>query len=279
MKKIIISILFVSVLVLLTGFITSSKNSGGIAGFTGSPAEGKCSACHSGGSSISSSAIITSIPSFTANQYVPGTTYTITIGIDAVGFSNFGFSAEILSSTNANIGIMQNPGTGVQFINAGNGRKNATQTTPKNGSNNVNFTFEWVAPASGVATIYVCGNAVDLGGGTGGDLANISTSMALTTATTTGVKENTSIIISNINISPNPISGVMSVSYLVNQTQNICIQLIDINGKVVKTLLNENQTSGFHSSTANIQDVTKGVYFVKTSANNQKIAQKLIVVN
>jgi len=210
---------------------------------------------------------------------VPGTTYTITIGIGAVGFSNFGFGAEILSSTNTNIGTMQNPGAGVQFLNAGNGRKNATQTTPKNGTTSVNFTFEWVAPASGAATIYVCGNAVDLGGGTGGDLANISTSLALTTATTTGVKENLSVTVSNINISPNPVSDIVSVSYLVNQTQNICIQLIDINGKVVKGILNENQTSGFHTATANIQDVAKGVYFLKTSANNQKIAQKLLVIN
>jgi hypothetical protein len=279
MKKIITSILFVVVAISSTGFISYSKNSGGIAGYTGSPGEGKCNSCHSGGASIASSATIISTPSFTANQYVPGTTYIITIGVGAVGFSNFGFGAEILGSTNANIGIMQNAGTGVQFLNAGNGRKNATQTSPKNGTTSVNFTFEWVAPLSGAATIYVCGNAVNLSGGTSGDLANISTSLALTAAPTIGLKENTNVLVSEINISPNPVSDIMSVSYLLTKSQDINIQLIDINGKVIKQLTNQNQTAGFHTSTNSISDVTKGVYFVKVISDNEKVAQKLIVVN
>jgi hypothetical protein len=277
MKKII---LLISILALCTtSFINTKKNSGGKAGFTGSPGEGNCNGCHGGGTSIASSATIISTPSLSANQYVPGTTYTITIGIGAVGFSNFGFGAEILGTTNANIGTMQNPGAGVIFLNAGNGRKNAVHSSPKNGTTSVNFSFEWVAPASGAATIYVCGNAVDLGGGTGGDLGTITTSLALSAAPSTNVKENTSISVSEINISPNPVSDLMSVNYIVNQTQNICIQLIDINGKVVKTLVNENQTSGNHTVISNIQDVSKGVYFVKASTNNQKITQRLIVIN
>ena len=74
---------------------------------------------------------INSLPAFSNNNYVPGTTYTLTIIITASGFNNFGFGCEILNASNTDAGTMQNAGTGVKFLTAGNGRKNAVQSATK----------------------------------------------------------------------------------------------------------------------------------------------------
>ncbi|MGE0568790.1 MAG: choice-of-anchor V domain-containing protein, partial [Bacteroidia bacterium] len=163
-------------------------SSTGIAGQTGSPSEGDCSQCHSGGSSIVSGATITAIPGFTNSEYVPGQTYTINVLVGAISFSNFGFGCEILNAANADAGTMQNAGAGVKFVTAGNGRKNATHITPKAGNNITSFSFEWVAPNSGNATIYAAGNCVNLNGNTTGDLP-VKTSLALTAQVASGVNE------------------------------------------------------------------------------------------
>jgi len=276
MKKIVILVFVVVTALATTSFI---KNSSGKVGFTNAPGEGTCNTCHGGGASISTGATITSVPAFTANQYVPGTTYMISVNIAAIGFNNYGFDCVILGSTNTDIGNMQNAASGVQFLNAGNGRKNATHTATKAGTNGTSFSFEWTAPTSGNATIYACGNAVNGTGGTGGDIGNITTSLSITTASTVGIKQNNSITVSQISISPNPVSDIMTINYLLSKSENLSIELIDINGSVIKQLLNQKAEAGFNNHTINLQDVAKGVYFIKMASNSQKIAQKLVIIN
>jgi hypothetical protein len=264
---------------LVLAFTTSSviKNSGGKTDFSGAPGEGTCNGCHGGGSSISSSCSITANPAFTGNQYVPGATYTITASVNAIGFNHFGFDCTILNAANTNAGTMQNPGSGVNILNGGTGRKNATQSTPKNGTNGTNFTFEWVAPVSGNTTIYLAGNAVNLNGGTSGDLP-INTSLALTASPSTNLNS-TGITQNKFNVYPNPTNGYTSISYSLTNPKTVSIQLININGSLVKEFLNENQIGGNYSNILNLEGLEKGLYFLTLSGNNERIAQKLITVN
>lgn len=277
MKKSILGFLsLVIVLFSTTAFILKSKQSNGIAGFTGSPSEGTCSSCHGGGTSASSGITITSLPAFTGNQYIAGTTYTITVDIAATGFNKFGFGSEILNSSNTNAGLMQNPGPGVKFLNSG-ARKNAVHTTPKTGAGAASFSFEWVAPTSGGATIYVGANAVNGTGGTGGDFT-FNSSLSLTETLGVGVKENNSQSVSNVLIFPNPVTEFTTLSYFLNKTQTIQVQLTDINGKIVKEIYTETQNAGYQSKIIDLQDIASGVYFITTTSDNQKVSQKLVTV-
>src|SRR6218665_838528 len=146
-----------------SGFV-KSKYQTGIAGYTGAPGETSCNACHGGASSPSSGVTITSVPSFTADEFIPGITYqmSVKVGASNAALTRFGFGCEIIDDLGIDAGTMQNAGAGVKFLFAGS-RKNAVHSTPKvktNGS--ADFVFDWVAPSFGdTATIFVAGNAVN----------------------------------------------------------------------------------------------------------------------
>lgn len=257
-----------------SAFVT--LNSGGKAGQTGSPGEGNCGACHSGGTSLVSGATITAIPAFTNNTYVPGQTYTMNMIIGAVGFSNFGFACEILNSSNASTGTMQNAGTNVQLV-TGNGRMNATHTAPKSGTGLTTFSFEWVAPSSGAVNIYLAGNCVNNNGGTSGDLP-LTASLSLTTPSTTGISENV-MEISGFGFYPNPAKEQINFNYSLNEAGNVTIDLVSINGQLISHLINEKQAAGLQKKTVYLPtNLASGVYFIKTSHNNKQVSQKLISI-
>jgi hypothetical protein len=175
MKKQII--LFITLPLVLMGASAFILQSGGMIGYTGSPGEGTCANCHTGGTG-STVVNISSIPSFTSNQFAPGGTYTINVAVLNNAYDHFGFDCEILDPDDADAGTMSNPGTGVQLLAFGD-RMNATHTMPNNNPGMANFSFVWVAPSTGSAVIYASGNAVNNNGDNDGDMPN-NTSLALT---------------------------------------------------------------------------------------------------
>lgn len=266
---------------LLTVFVTGTAfiiiSSTGMTGSTGSPSEGNCGGCHSGGSSIASGMTITASPSFTGNVYEPGQTYSINVTVGAVGFNNFGFGCEILNSSNGNAGTMQNPGPGVAIANGPFGRKNAIHTSIKSGSGFATFTFQWVAPSNGAVTIYAAGNCVNLNGSTNGDLPLV-TSLALVPPVGTGIGEE-EIQIGNVSIYPNPVKDKLNVNYNLSGSDNVSIQLVSIKGELIAELLNEKKSSGLHHEMLQLpSSVSTGVYFLKLSNNAGVVKQKLITV-
>ncbi|MCE3229872.1 MAG: hypothetical protein K0S32_4423 [Bacteroidetes bacterium] len=267
MKK-ITTLLTLGTLVLgLTSFVISS---GGMIGQTGSPGEGTCAACHGGGGG-QTSVSITGNPAFTGNQYVPGQTYTVTITVSNGSFSKFGFDCEILNSSNANAGNMSAAFAGVQFANAGS-KKNATHTGI---SSSGVWSFEWVAPTSGNATIYAAGNAVDGTGSTGSDKAG-HTSLALTALGTDIRKE--SVLSTEITLYPNPSANEISLNYQLLNEGKVKIDLYNLSGQVVATILDEEQQSGVHVVNKALPlDLAAGIYIAKLEMNGKVSAQKMFI--
>lgn len=254
-----------------TAFIV--LNSTGIAGRTGSPGEVTCSGCHGGGSG-STVVAINATPAFTANQYVPGQTYTISIDITNNAFSQFGFGCEILNASNANAGTMANGGSGVAFANSG-ARKNAIHTAAKSGTGGTSFTFEWTAPASGNATIYAAGNAVNGNGNTSGDTPG-NTSLALT-ALGTGIEKQSDNKIS-LNLFPNPSSDEYSLQYNLTEEGNVKVSLFSLSGQELSVLHEERQQTGLHDLSGKLSpNLASGIYFIKLSVNNTVSAQKMLI--
>lgn len=288
MKKIIttVTVAFIT-LIGTSAFVT--KNSTGMAGYTGSPVETTCSnngSCHGGGTSSAAGVTITSSPAFSVNansdnEYLPDSTYQITVTASAAGFSKYGFDCEILDAGFTSVGTIQNPGSGVKFVTV-SGRRHAVHTTPKSGTT-VAFTFKWVAPAAsnGDATIYTISNAVNGNGNTTGDFVIPPVSMLVVEGTPppseVGIKENTKVV-SQISIFPNPVTDLTTISYSLQQTKAISVQLIDIKGSLVKELYKQQDSPGSHSQILNLQGIAPGVYFIKVLADQQKVSQKLITV-
>ena len=66
---------------------------------------------------------------------------------------------------------------------------------------------------------------------------------------------------------------------MLNKAQTIHVQLTDLTGKIVKEIYTETQNTGYQSKIIDLNDVSSGVYFIITNADNQKVSQKLITVN
>ena len=280
----IISIFTVSIL-LTTGFI--KKYNSGIAGYTGAPGEQTCAGggCHGGGVSGTQTITINSLPTFSNNEYIPGTVYNLSLTISGAGssFTKFGFGCEALNTSNVNTGTLQTAGSGVTFQNAPNGRRNATHTSGKLGTGGATFTFQWKAPAAGEgdAVFYYCGNAVNGNGSTGGDLP-IPGSYTVTegvATVTTGINETSANIVSQVSLFPNPASDYATVSYLLKETKSVSIELTDLKGKLIKNLSIENQKPGSYEKVISLQGMDKGIYFMKVSSGAGQAAQKMLIVN
>lgn len=275
MKKRLLTILSLSAVLVGASAFIAKKYSTGIAGAAGSPGESTCTQCHAASTAVSGTSIIAT-PAFSGNQYVPGQTYTIQIGVGSLSLSNFGFACEILDAANANAGVMQNAGAGVQFLNALNARKSATHTAKKAGTGFATFQFEWVAPASGQVKIYAAGNAVNNNGNSAGDAVSTST-LALTASTGASVSENVSQFAS-INIYPNPIKSDFKFNYSLMESGVVRVALYDLQGKEIAEFVNENQINGLHTVNASIPaDLSKGVYMMKFTLNGQPAAQRLVI--
>lgn len=290
MKNTLLSLLLIFTALLgSSAFIIKSSNS--IAGYTGSPGEGTCSnpGCHNGGTSSSSGITITAVPAFSVNinsdsEYMPDSTYQITIETTANGFSKYGFGCEILTPSATNSGTMFAAGAGVKFLNSG-AKRNAVHTTAKNG-NTAQFTFKWTAPSSGDATIYAIGNAVNGNGSTSGDFVISPTSLNLVPAPTpvdttidlVNIREIKTGLVSQVSVFPNPAVGITQISYYLETPKHIRIELVNINGSLVKALYDDRESAGQHSQILNLQNVSSGVYFIKLNADTKMASQKLIVI-
>lgn len=271
MKRILLLAVLGIVFIGTTAFVVFS---GGVSNQTGSPGEGTCSACHSGGAGTTVVSISAS-PAFVANQYIPGQTYTMNVNVLNNSFSKFAFDAEVLNTLNVNSGTITAALTGVQIVNST--RKNVTHTAPKSGTGSAAFQFVWVAPLTGTTIVYAAGNAVDGTGGTGADRPGSAT-LTLTPDLSAGINEVVAGGISGLNVYPNPIKSEYKISYNLIENANVKAALYNLQGQEISEIVNENQITGPQLLEGVLpSDLAKGVYLVKLSVNGKQAAERLII--
>lgn len=84
---------------------------------------------------------------------------------------------------------------------------------------------------------------------------------------------------STVSIFPNPTSETATISYLLDKSGDVKIELVDVLGKKIMESNNVNQTQGEHTFQISKQDLNlrNGVYFVKFSIDNTSITKKLVI--
>jgi hypothetical protein len=92
---------------------------------------------------------------------------------------------------------------------------------------------------------------------------------------TTKAKVNPSLI--PITIFPNPANKNTTLSYSLNQSKTVLIELIDLLGKSVLPILNKKQAKGSHQVVITTTSLPNGIYFVNMSVNGVRQSKKLIV--
>ena len=82
--------------------------------------------------------------------------------------------------------------------------------------------------------------------------------------------------VSNINTYPNPTSDNINVELYAQKVSTIKLQLIDITGKLIKEI-NAGEVQGNYKHTIITTGISKGLYFLKVTANDAVEVKKIII--
>ena len=77
---------------------------------------------------------------------------------------------------------------------------------------------------------------------------------------------------------PNPFNPNTTIQYNVKNSESISLQVIDVSGRVVETLLDDIIEPGNHEITWNGRNQPSGIYFVKLMSGERSQTQKLILL-
>ena len=262
MKKhfsLILSIALVVFVVVLAGFDPGNIDSsnGAPPGYTNSPFDGQnCSHCM-GGTAVAVTGWITSdIPT---DGYYPDTTYTITV--TATGTGRKGFEVSPQDPSGLLIGTLT-AGTGNKLVGS---NKYVTHNAAQSANPYV-WHFKWKAPSTGVGDVTFYGSIVV-------SKLNTKTTTLTVPQSTVGMKKINS---KDLTIFPNPVHDRLSISFLNPSEGRVRMELVNLNGQTVRTLMNESLAAGeVNRSFSN--DLPTGVYLLKLQTGKNEVVKQVIV--
>lgn len=240
---------------------------------TGAPSETTCgkSGCHNTAPNSFSGTL-----SITCNQsfYTPDSTYVFTITTSETGMTRFGFEATLLDASNIKRGVWAIINTTTTTLQTATNNRSYVGHKTANSTNS--WSFEWTAPSTNVGdvTIYVASICADNNNSSGGD--HCYTNSLVLQPQMSSVK---AILNSenNFQLIQNPVIDKIIVSYNNSIKGKSLIRLLDLNGRVVKILLNEEQNTGSQTSTF-LAPETSGLYLIDYSNGNNHTVKKVIVL-
>ncbi len=82
---------------------------------------------------------------------------------------------------------------------------------------------------------------------------------------------------------PNPFNPTTYIHYAIARTADVSLQIFDINGREVKTLVNENRTTGKYTARWDGTDqagksVASGIYFYRLKSNEVTITKRMVLL-
>jgi hypothetical protein len=77
---------------------------------------------------------------------------------------------------------------------------------------------------------------------------------------------------------PNPFNPTTTIRYDVPQKQKVQIRVYDIMGRVVQTLMNQDQLPGRYTQVFNANGLASGMYFIRLQSNGVDKAIKMTLL-
>jgi len=90
-----------------------------------------------------------------------------------------------------------------------------------------------------------------------------------------GVDEN--IKSTDLTVYPNPFNDKTNISFYLNSSQTVTVDVYDAMGKKVSTIDSGLLTEGSQTLELDASELTKGVYFIRMNINNELISNKIII--
>jgi len=96
--------------------------------------------------------------------------------------------------------------------------------------------------------------------------------------TTTGINVNAESCSTGIQVYPNPFADKLNISYYIEKDKKVIIDIIDVNGKILKKVVNKKQSAGAYELIIESSDIgnTSGIYFIKFSFDNNIIVKSIV---
>lgn len=269
-------------LLLACSNVASGNSSGPINGVTGAPGEGTCANCH-GNLNVGSGTLGLTAPA----GYVAGAVYDLGISLAQNGQQRWGFEITALDGNNQRAGtfIITQP-TRTQLSTDGiTGRQYAKHTLAGTdlGIPNVapGWTVRWQAPTPAVGDVifYLAGNAANGNGLTTGDF--IYTTSRTSADLTTAVPESGLLRLAQNH--PNPFNPATAIDFSLPAAGPARLRILDLAGRVVRTLLDGPQAAGAHSVLWNGEDdaghaVASGRYLYVLEGGGQRSLRTMTLV-
>ncbi|MCB1060959.1 MAG: T9SS type A sorting domain-containing protein [Calditrichaeota bacterium] len=77
---------------------------------------------------------------------------------------------------------------------------------------------------------------------------------------------------------PNPFNPTTTLTYSINKTQRVSLDLFDVQGRHVQTLVNEINTAGAHSVSFDGSHLSSGIYFANLRSGDNSRVTKLVLM-
>ncbi|MFN8322944.1 MAG: DUF4397 domain-containing protein [Chitinophagales bacterium] len=77
-----------------------------------------------------------------------------------------------------------------------------------------------------------------------------------------------------LNMFPNPSNGTLFINFDLNETENVTVNITDLNGRVVKQVLNNSSLNGRQNLTADLSDLSNGMYMARIITSTKSVNSK-----
>lgn len=238
------------------GIFSIASSSGQSQALAGSPISGgsTCTGCHAGTVNSGPGTIeLNGLPA----EYMPGTTYSLTLAVTGESSSRLGFQTVVLDGSNNEAGSFTNLSTNVgTFTNSG-----ATFLEHTSPSSTGSWTFDWTAPAAGTGevTFYTAINATNGNFVTTGDnVYNERFVLAESDAASVS-----SLNRADLKLFPVPAKETLFVQ---GDLKNRDYEVFNLNGQVVKQgwLMDE---------VIDLNELSSGTYILRVGDINQRFVK------
>jgi hypothetical protein len=75
---------------------------------------------------------------------------------------------------------------------------------------------------------------------------------------------------------PNPFNPRTTIRYELPVSGNVTLAIVDLNGKLVQTIVDGYRQAGHYTSTWNARNISSGIYFFRLQAKNTTLIKKCI---
>jgi hypothetical protein len=81
----------------------------------------------------------------------------------------------------------------------------------------------------------------------------------------------------NFTVYPNPVNGIANISFKLSTYQKVEINLTDISGRLIHSVINKELPADKYSTTLDCSKLSKGFYLLVFKTKNGNLTRKMVV--